>query len=67
VEQSLALIEQILGRLPAGAVSVPVKPTAGEGLGFAEAFRGDVLVWLRLGERGLQQALEQQLAHRELP
>lgn len=52
VEQSLALIGQILERLPAGSVSVPVKPTAGEGLGFAEAFRGDVLVWLRLGGDG---------------
>jgi Ni,Fe-hydrogenase III large subunit len=50
VEQSLALIDQILRRLPAGAVRVAIDPPgeAREGLGMAEAFRGDVLVWMRL-------------------
>jgi Ni,Fe-hydrogenase III large subunit len=55
VEQSLALIEQIVGRLPGGPIRTDVAPPAGvreglmrEGLGFAEAFRGDVLVWVRL-------------------
>jgi Ni,Fe-hydrogenase III large subunit len=50
VEQSLALIEQITRRLPTGAIRVAVSPTAGvrEGVGLVEAFRGDVLVWLRL-------------------
>ena len=54
VEQSLALIEQILGRLPAGKIHAPVKPKgkACEGLGLTEAFRGDVLVWLRLDGKG---------------
>lgn len=54
VEQSLALIEQILNRLPAGKVQTPVKPkrTACEGLALAEAFRGDVLIWLRLDGKG---------------
>jgi Ni,Fe-hydrogenase III large subunit len=54
VEQSLSLIEQILGRLPGGKTKVPVKPSARicEGLGIAEAFRGDVLVWLRLDGKG---------------
>ncbi len=59
VEQSLALIDQILQRLPAGPIAVPiataVAATAGnrsEGLGLAEGFRGDVLVWVRLdGDR----------------
>ena len=52
VEQSLALIDQILGKLPAGATLTAVSPTgkATEGLGLVEAFRGDVLVWLRLDE-----------------
>ena len=54
VEQSLSLIEQVIQRLPEGAIKVDVK-SAGEsreGLGLAEAFRGDVLVWVRLdGER----------------
>ena len=59
VEQSLALIDQILQRLPAGPIATPiatpVAATAGnrsEGLGLAEGFRGDVLVWIRLdGDR----------------
>jgi Ni,Fe-hydrogenase III large subunit len=50
VEQSLALIEQITRRLPTGAIRVEVDPATGvrEGVGLVEAFRGDVLVWLRL-------------------
>lgn len=50
VEQSLSLIEQILDRLPRGAIGTELKATgqAGEGMALAEAFRGDVLVWLRL-------------------
>jgi Ni,Fe-hydrogenase III large subunit len=54
VEQSLSLIEQVLRRLPDGAIKADVKPAGEnrEGLGFAEAFRGEVLAWLRLdGER----------------
>jgi Ni,Fe-hydrogenase III large subunit len=55
VEQSLALIEQILRRLPQGPILAPVEAETGkttEGLGLVEAFRGDVLVWVRLdGER----------------
>ena len=53
VEQSLALIEQILDRLPDGKTKAPVKSNARicEGLGIVEAFRGDVLVWLRLDGR----------------
>src|SRR5262249_44328719 len=50
VEQSLSLIDQILDRMPAGAVNTPLKPSGApcEGLALTEAFRGDVLVWLRL-------------------
>jgi Ni,Fe-hydrogenase III large subunit len=50
VEQSLSLIEQILYRLPAGALRIPVKQRseAREGMAIVEGFRGDVLVWLRL-------------------
>jgi Ni,Fe-hydrogenase III large subunit len=53
VEQSLALIELILARLPAaGATRVPITRTsqAGEGLAVVEGFRGDVLVWVRVSE-----------------
>jgi len=53
VEQSLALIEQIIGRLPEGPLSVAAEPKGTcEGLAMTEAFRGDVLVWLRLDEQG---------------
>ncbi|MCK9908343.1 hypothetical protein MXD81_04330 [Microbacteriaceae bacterium K1510] len=53
VEQSLALIEQIVGRLPEGPLSIAAEPKgACEGLAMTEAFRGDVLVWLRLDEQG---------------
>jgi Ni,Fe-hydrogenase III large subunit len=53
IEQSLSLIEQILGSLPRGALIVPLgKGKACEGLGIAEAFRVDVLVWLRLDGKG---------------
>jgi Ni,Fe-hydrogenase III large subunit len=50
VEQSVALIEQILRRLPGGAIRTELEPVGerAEGLGVAEAFRGDVLAWVRL-------------------
>src|SRR6185437_6846481 len=52
VEQSLLLIDQILDHLPGGDVTASLQLTAGEGLGLVEAFRGDVLVWLRLDGKG---------------
>jgi Ni,Fe-hydrogenase III large subunit len=55
VEQSLSLIGQIAGRLPAGPVRVDVNGHPGEvreGLALAEGFRGDILVWLRIGDKG---------------
>jgi Ni,Fe-hydrogenase III large subunit len=51
VEQSLALMSQIIARLPDGAIATSLAGEAGEGLGFAEAFRGDVLVSVRLDGR----------------
>ena len=49
VEQSLSLVEQILDLMPQGALRADVA-VAGEceGMAYTEAFRGDVLVWLRL-------------------
>jgi Ni,Fe-hydrogenase III large subunit len=54
VEQSLSLIEQILDRLPDGKTTVPLKLSGEicEGMALAEAFRGDVLVWLRFDGEG---------------
>ncbi|HXV30873.1 MAG TPA: NADH-quinone oxidoreductase subunit C [Sinorhizobium sp.] len=55
VEQSLALVEQILGQLPEGPLhaAVPDRDEPREGLALVEGFRGDVLVWLRLGGDGM--------------
>ena len=54
VEQSLSLVEQIVGALPQGNLTTAVKAkgTTCEGLALAEAFRGDVLVWMRLDGKG---------------
>jgi Ni,Fe-hydrogenase III large subunit len=52
VEQSLALIEQILAALPPGAVQAPVPQAAAEGAALVEGFRGDVFVWVRVGRDG---------------
>jgi Ni,Fe-hydrogenase III large subunit len=50
VEQSLSLIDQILNRLPEGALraDAPHRRETREGMAIVEGFRGDVLVWLRL-------------------
>ncbi|HXD43939.1 MAG TPA: hydrogenase expression protein HypE [Pseudolabrys sp.] len=53
VEQSLSLLEQILDRLPQGDLRVGLSARgACEGMAYREAFRGDVLVWLRLDAGG---------------
>ena len=52
VEQSLALVAQILDSLPTGPVLDELTPGTGAGLAFAEAFRGDVMVWVRLDASG---------------
>jgi len=52
VEQSVSLVNQIIDRLPTGPTLAITLPKAGEGLGLAEAFRGDVLIWLRLNADG---------------
>jgi len=54
VEQSMKLIEQILEQLPYGELRAKLGKPAGvrEGVGLTEAFRGDVLVSVRLGADG---------------
>jgi Ni,Fe-hydrogenase III large subunit len=49
ITESLSLLDQLLEDLPDGPVAAP-GPVAdtGEGLAIVEAFRGDVLVWLRI-------------------
>ena len=56
IAQSLALIEQILERLPPGAIRAdqdpPAPGQAREGLALIEGFRGDVLAWVRVAGNG---------------
>ena len=54
VEQSLSLIDQILGQMPDGSLRVEIgNPNrASEGMAVVEGFRGDVMVWLRIGAGG---------------
>jgi Ni,Fe-hydrogenase III large subunit len=57
VEQSMALIDQILQRLSPGPIGTPsaaLSATGGrEGVALVEGFRGDVLVWVRTGRDGV--------------
>ena len=53
IQQSLSLLEQMLDRLPQGDVCAPFEATGPcEGFALVEAFRGDVLVWLRIDASG---------------
>ena len=54
IETSLALLRGWLAALPDGPVRVDAAGAsdAGEGVAVVEAFRGDVLVWLRLASDG---------------
>jgi Ni,Fe-hydrogenase III large subunit len=52
IEQSLALIEQILDRLPQGPTRTELASSAGEGFAVVEGFRGDVFVHVRLAADG---------------
>jgi len=51
--ESFGLIRQLLDRLRPGPLATPLpKPRAAEAAAVAEAFRGDVFVWLRLDGEG---------------
>jgi Ni,Fe-hydrogenase III large subunit len=50
IGQSLNLIEQIVHGMPAGDTMTEVPVASGEALTLTEAFRGDVLVWMRVTE-----------------
>jgi Ni,Fe-hydrogenase III large subunit len=53
VEQSLSLIQQMLDRLPSGDLRASISARGPcEGMAYREAFRGDVLAWLRLDTEG---------------
>ena len=55
VEASLGLIEQIIENLPKGALRAELGSAdeEREGLGLVEGFRGDVLIWARVGADGM--------------
>ena len=52
VKESLRLINRILQEMPQGAAMTAVPTRAGEGMGVAESFRGEVVVWVRVSEAG---------------
>ncbi|HTT84477.1 MAG TPA: hypothetical protein VMF67_13430, partial [Rhizomicrobium sp.] len=55
VEQSLRLITQILAQLPPGPIFAPApirRAEVCEGAAFAECFRGDIFVWVRIEANG---------------
>ena len=54
IQQSLRLIDQILDRMPSGAIRTEVAGAGEprEGLALVEGFRGDILVWVRLSADG---------------
>jgi Ni,Fe-hydrogenase III large subunit len=56
VRQSITLLEQILERLPGGAIRTELGARVGggavEGMALAEGFRGDVLAWVRIAGDG---------------
>jgi len=53
VEQSMALIDQIMAQIPDGPLAVPLPFKAGEGMALIEGFRGDILVWVHLNDKGI--------------
>jgi len=52
VEQSLALVEQILQLLPGGPLRAGLPAAAGEGMALVEGFRGDILAWVSVSAAG---------------
>lgn len=52
-EESCRLIEYFLGKLlDGGIISIPVQVKEGSALGYAEGWRGPVLYWLKVNDRG---------------
>jgi len=52
VRASLLLISQVLADLPRGPVTAALPARGGEGMAVAESFRGEVMAWVRLDDRG---------------
>jgi len=56
VRQSLRLIEQILDRLPQGAIVAAPTRSEGEGWALVEGFRGEVFAWVRIAGGKIESA-----------
>jgi Ni,Fe-hydrogenase III large subunit len=54
IGESLSLLGQLLGSLPHGAVFADIGEADGEGMAVVEAFRGDVLAWVRIADGAVQ-------------
>jgi len=52
VEQSVALVEQIMAALPGGAIASALPGGVGEGTALVEGFRGDIFAWVRMRADG---------------
>jgi Ni,Fe-hydrogenase III large subunit len=52
ITESIRLLRLLLTALPDGPIALPLPMASGEGIGWAEGFRGDIWHWLRL-EGGL--------------
>jgi Ni,Fe-hydrogenase III large subunit len=52
IEQSCAILRQLLDTLPSGPIATEVVPRAAEGTAMVEGFRGDIFVWLRVNGDG---------------
>jgi Ni,Fe-hydrogenase III large subunit len=48
IDESLSLLDQLLRGLPTGPTAKAVAAMDGEGVAVVEAFRGDVLIWVRI-------------------
>ena len=52
IDESLHVLRVLAEDVPQGATAIPLPQASGEGLGWAEGFRGDIWHWLRI-EAGL--------------
>jgi Ni,Fe-hydrogenase III large subunit len=53
IEESLGLLDQLLAGLPDGPIGEPIADAGiavTEGMAVFEAFRGDVLIWVRIAD-----------------
>jgi Ni,Fe-hydrogenase III large subunit len=57
LKQSILLVRTMLAQLPPGDVSITLPQQRGEGVGMAEAFRGECLTWVALDDGGLIRAV----------